>query len=48
MSETIQERTIHRGQEPTTIVELHRLLLHAAHVHRARTAVAAEEDDQKT
>jgi hypothetical protein len=43
-----QDRTTQHRRDPTTTAEAHRLLLHAAHVHRVRTAVAAEEDDQKT
>lgn len=48
MSAVTQDRTTQHRREPTTTAEVHRLLLHAAHVHRVRTAVAAEEDDQKT
>ena len=48
MSAVTQDRTTQHRREPTTTAEVHRLLLQAAHVHRVRTAVAAEEDDQKT
>lgn len=48
MSAVTQDRTTQHRREPTTTAEVHRLLLHAAHVHKVRTAVAAEEDDQKT
>ena len=47
-SEATPDRTTQPRLDPTTTVEVHRLLLQAAHVHRVRTAVAAEEDDQKT
>lgn len=47
-SAVTQDRTTQHRRDPTTTAEAHRLLLHAAHVHRVRTAVAAEEDDQKT
>lgn len=44
-SAVTQDRTTQHRRDPTTTAEAHRLLLHAAHVHRVRTAVAAEEDD---
>ena len=47
-SEATPDRTTQPRLDPTTTAEAHRLLLQAAHVHRVRTAVAAEEDDQKT
>ena len=47
-SAVIQDHTTQHRRDPTTTAEAHRLLLHAAHVHRVRTAVAAEEDDQES
>ena len=46
-SAVTQDRTTQHRRDPSTTAEVHRLLLQAAHVHRVRTAVAAEEDDQK-
>ena len=46
MSAVTLDRTTQHRREPTTIAEVHRLLLHAAHVHRVRTAVAEEENDK--
>ena len=48
MSAVTQDHTTQHRRDLSTTAEAHRLLLHAAHVHRVRTAVAAEEDDQKT
>ena len=47
-SEVTPDHTTPHRRDPTTTAEAHLLLLHAAHVHRVRTAVAAEEDDQET
>ena len=47
-SEATPDRTTQPRLDPTTTAEVHRLLLQAAHVHKVRTAVAAEEDDQES
>ena len=47
-SAVLRDHTTRHLRELTTTAEALLLLLHAAHVHRVRTAVAAEEDDQKT
>tara|TARA_B100000900_G_scaffold411494_1_gene431279 strand:+ start:185 stop:526 length:342 start_codon:yes stop_codon:yes gene_type:complete len=45
MTEAIQNHTTQNRLEHTTLAQAHHLHLHAAHVHRVRTVVAAEEDD---